>query len=288
MSKSYIKDMKSLITEQINLIEIRQHILHIPKADAAYKRKPEWHFHSAAEIFIQVSGVSCMHTINDKIICSQKEMMIIPKGISHSEKVVPGKSAFKNIVIAFERETISIHSAIENNNSLPVINELQQYSSEYVPDIIRYLNNVTLWNNISSSLHNEAARNLLLAVLNLILDNVEDPARCQRKETYKVSQCRRLVFEYLVNPQLSVIWLANNIKCAPDYLSYIFHKETNSKLAVYINDKRIEFAKELLSESNLNIAEISQTCGYRDPGYMTRQFKKRCGESPRSYRNNMN
>ncbi len=287
MSTQFLSELKSLISEQIVLIEMRQHKLHIPKACDLYTKKGKWHFHSTAEIFIQVSGKSCMQTINGQTICSKKEMMIIPKGISHYEEICHGSVDFRNIVIAFGRKTISIHSAIKREGNLPQINELQQFVSENVPDIVRYLESVILWNNSSSALYNTAARNLLLTVFSLILNNIEDPVRYQRQESRKVNQCRRLVSEHLANQQLSVIWLANIIKCTPDYLSHIFHMETNSKLSVYINDKRVEFAKELLLESILNIAEISYTCGYRDPGYMTRQFRKRCGESPRSYRNGM-
>lgn len=52
----------------------------------------------------------------------------------------------------------------------------------------------------------------------------------------------------------------------------------------YINSRRIEKAKELLTISTLSIGEISYEVGVQDPQYFTRLFKNKVGETPTSYR----
>lgn len=62
-------------------------------------------------------------------------------------------------------------------------------------------------------------------------------------------------------------------------------KEAFGKTPVeYISDIRLDRATHYLSDSNLPIGEIATLCGYPDPLYFSRIFKKKCGISPLDYR----
>ena len=52
--------------------------------------------------------------------------------------------------------------------------------------------------------------------------------------------------------------------------------------------KQFDNAKILLKEMDLPISTISEMCGFADPLYFSRQFKKRMGISPTEYRNQFN
>jgi AraC-like DNA-binding protein len=52
----------------------------------------------------------------------------------------------------------------------------------------------------------------------------------------------------------------------------------------YLTQIRINEAKFLLSNSPLNVAEISSIVGYDDPLYFSRVFKKVTGISPKNYK----
>jgi len=49
---------------------------------------------------------------------------------------------------------------------------------------------------------------------------------------------------------------------------------------------RLEYAKRMLSSTELNINEIAQIVGYNDPFHFSRYFKKLTGCSPKEYREN--
>lgn len=49
---------------------------------------------------------------------------------------------------------------------------------------------------------------------------------------------------------------------------------------------RLEYAKRMISSTELNINEIAQVVGYNDPFHFSRYFKKLTGCSPKQYREN--
>ncbi|HTF94783.1 MAG TPA: helix-turn-helix domain-containing protein [Cellvibrio sp.] len=52
----------------------------------------------------------------------------------------------------------------------------------------------------------------------------------------------------------------------------------------YLQEIRINTAKDLLKTSNLSISEIASKVGYEDTGYFTRLFKKHLSTTPNAYR----
>ena len=52
----------------------------------------------------------------------------------------------------------------------------------------------------------------------------------------------------------------------------------------FIDNYRLRYAAQLLSEDKYNISMIAELCGYRSRGTFTRLFKERYGMSPTEYR----
>jgi len=68
------------------------------------------------------------------------------------------------------------------------------------------------------------------------------------------------------------------------YYSEWFKKEMGQPPAEYIQQKRIERAKELLSHTNLSIMQIACEIGYNYESSFTKVFKLRENVSPKAYR----
>jgi two-component system response regulator YesN len=51
----------------------------------------------------------------------------------------------------------------------------------------------------------------------------------------------------------------------------------------FLIDHRIEKAKELLLEPGASIKQVSVACGYADPNYFSRLFKKVTGLTPTAF-----
>lgn len=68
------------------------------------------------------------------------------------------------------------------------------------------------------------------------------------------------------------------------YLSQLFKKKTGEKFVDFLNDVRIEKAKELLTNTDKKMYSIAKAVGYDNTKYFFRIFKKRMGITPEQYR----
>ncbi len=68
------------------------------------------------------------------------------------------------------------------------------------------------------------------------------------------------------------------------YISRMFKKELGTSFIDYLNDIRIEKAKELLKDVKYKSYEVASLVGIPDPHYFSRLFKKHSGISPSEYR----
>lgn len=85
--------------------------------------------------------------------------------------------------------------------------------------------------------------------------------------------------------ELTLVSLAAKYCVESSYFSRMFKQETGKNLMLYITDKRVEKAKEIMHQSDISMAEIAFMVGYDDYTYFSKVFKKVTGVSPREYRN---
>lgn len=69
-------------------------------------------------------------------------------------------------------------------------------------------------------------------------------------------------------------------------LNEIFNKITSMTCMNYFVKMRIDLAKIMLAETQINISEISARVGYEDPNYFVKVFRKEVGTTPSQYRVN--
>lgn len=74
------------------------------------------------------------------------------------------------------------------------------------------------------------------------------------------------------------------VNISPYYFSKVFKEASGLNFIEYLTNIRIEKAKNLLENSNLSIKEICVSCGYTDPNYFSRSFKKNVGVTPTEYK----
>lgn len=88
--------------------------------------------------------------------------------------------------------------------------------------------------------------------------------------------------------QMSLETVAKQVYVNPAYLSHIFKKYTGENFTEYLTSMRINYAKQLLIDTEYKIYEIGRMAGFGDSCYFSNVFKKREGVSPNEYRTNRN
>ena len=68
------------------------------------------------------------------------------------------------------------------------------------------------------------------------------------------------------------------------YLIRLFRKNTGKTFCTYLNGYRIYKAAEMLENTDKNILEVSEACGFRNVAYFIKVFRNHTGFTPRKYR----
>ena len=86
------------------------------------------------------------------------------------------------------------------------------------------------------------------------------------------------------DPNLSLALLADQFEISQPYLSSLFKQTQGINLSTYIENIRIEKAKDFLNTTDLTISKISEMVGYGSTNSFCRAFKRVTGVSTSEYR----
>jgi AraC-like DNA-binding protein len=78
--------------------------------------------------------------------------------------------------------------------------------------------------------------------------------------------------------------LCNDVYISKFYLTHLFKKYLGKTPLQYIIRKKIDMAKILLFKSDMTIQDVAARCGYEDPNYFGKIFKKHEGMTAAEYR----
>lgn len=281
---TFEKEIRSILAVWLERIRKEPISIRVLPITDPYIPRKGLHFHPVPELALQLSGISLMRCRDGIVRCKPGEIMVLPRGTGHHEEVQKVAGRFRNIVILFGQHTISIHASEAGPNRRPRQTQFYQVPVDDPARLYIFLDELITFAHSGRPHAGAAMQGLMTAFLASLLDTCNQPSAIQRNDSFKTSLCRRLITEHLSSKSLNVAWLSEQIDCSADYLSNLFHRETGSTITGHINSKRIAFAKSLLETSRLNIAEISQACGYSNAGYFTRQFRRLTGKTPREFR----
>lgn len=110
------------------------------------------------------------------------------------------------------------------------------------------------------------------------------PGKQKHKAENLVADSVRLIEQNLGNESFGVNDIAEALHISSSYLSKIFRKNLGATCIEYINQKRLEKAKDLLAHTTMTQEEIAHAVGYANVHYFSMLFKKLSGETPGQYR----
>ncbi|MCX7773189.1 MAG: response regulator [Clostridia bacterium] len=111
--------------------------------------------------------------------------------------------------------------------------------------------------------------------------------RINRFNTKSIKLIVKKAVEYIrenYKEPLTLNDVAAHVYVSPSYVSRMFGRELGKNFVDYLNEVRIEKAKELLNDIRYKTYEIADRVGIQDARYFSRLFKKYTGLTPTEFR----
>lgn len=100
-------------------------------------------------------------------------------------------------------------------------------------------------------------------------------SRIQRTADYL---CSRLAEHFSLED------LASHVGLSTSRIAHLFREQTGTTPLQFLEDKRMERARQLLEATSQTVEAVGRDVGYDDPFYFSKRFKAQAGVSPREYR----
>lgn len=95
---------------------------------------------------------------------------------------------------------------------------------------------------------------------------------------------KALLLESYRNPDLTVEGVGRDLGMNTDKISSLLKKHTGLTFKPFLNQLRMEKARELLETTEEQITLIAESAGFNSPSHFNRVFKNQTGQTPSEYR----
>jgi AraC-like DNA-binding protein len=258
--------------------------LHVLPTTTAFKPVEGMIHHRDFEFLIQLIGTSCWHHAEGCEKVAPGELLLIPSGVAHREDHNIGKSASCNLNVYVMRDGVAFHANVYPRPEDWTFLACWAGSGGWHSTLYNSLAGAVVAHTVGAKSSKAAMEGLLVAFLTGLQDCIITCQDVPYSSTHLVERCRKQLINNLSSPSLSVAFLAKRLGCSADYLSNCYSRQIGKTITQTINAERLALAQELLRISAMNISEIAVACGYADPGYFGRLFKRLVGITPRAYR----
>lgn len=247
-----------------------------PQDGMAYHFKPEIHF--------QLEGESEFIVPGGKLLLLAGEIAILPALVPHRLLLAGGRSASRRMVVGFYSSAVSIHYDQADRGDSPAVEAIGFYHTARLRQLVE-LTELVIDYHQGNRPHAATVRHALeMSLLWMLVDLLDDEVSEMGSDSNRIFQIKWLVHSHLSNPELSVTFLAEQMRVSAGHLSHLFGEGADGSLIQYIHQQRVARAIEALGSNKLSVSEIAWACGFTDPGYFGRIFRKQTGLTPQAYR----
>ncbi len=146
------------------------------------------------------------------------------------------------------------------------------------------------YSNLNSNIPNKETAKAVIMPLTYIMNKLVEILLNNKTNEEELSNSKKIYFDILnyignnLNRPIFIKDVSAHVNYSQSFVSKIFKKYSGKSLIEYVLDLKLKTAKEFLRNTDLSITDIALKIGYYNANDFTSIFKKRVGESPRSFR----
>ena len=222
------------------------------------------HLHSNWELIFCTSGDGKMIFGDSTMPYSANDVVVIPPLLPHENVSTAG---FTNIHINMEEATL---------------NQTGPFKISADPN--GFLQSAFSAAFYYYSGHSEG-RSLLLPLYGQLIVATLAMQMPERLHSETVQELENDILKNYLDRSYDLNAFLNTLPFSAGYLKKLFKKETGLTPHQYLTDKRLENGASYLAANggSQSISEIAHHCGFSDPLYFSRVFKRKYGVAPRDY-----
>jgi AraC-like DNA-binding protein len=266
----------------------------ILKGDSIAWNNP-WHFHPEIELLYCIRGKGTNYVGNYIAPICEGEVLLFGRNLPHTRQrdrdyynaqpdaqpetiVVQFREDFLGEAIFSMPEFQHIGKLLENaQRGIAFLGATRSSIAERLSELNRYSGSDAIIRLLG--LLNEMGRSTELSFLN----HSRYPIELNDKDTLRINQVFNYVHEHF-REHISLSDIAGVANLSPAAFCRYFKTRTRNSFVDYVNQIRVEYARELLMEGRLDITQVSFSSGFNNLSNFNKQFKKMAGETPSQYR----
>ena len=215
-------------------------------------------------VYVLFGSASYEYPDGDSFLAVKDDLLYMPAGVPYLTRC--GEEEFLHLTVNFNRSgAISLPRRRNCSESPAVRRDMQKLVEE--------------WSR-RQSFYAERCTGMLYLLLCKELDIAKEGSHSPDE---KIRTAIRLMGDNY-RQEISIPQLAESCGISETYFRRLFTRAYGMSPLDYITHLRITYACELLRNTSLSIETVGYECGYGDPAYFCRVFKKNTGLSPSAYR----
>ncbi len=245
------------------------------------------HWHDYFEIFLIIEG-SVTHIVNGIIQqLDEGTLVFIRPGDVHKYICKEEKVRFLNLAISKQtmyRLMDYLGSAFNKNKMLgSILPPSVKVSDKFKRKMLKNFQKVNTLSSDKISGFKLFMRAYLMEIItSCFLTDDEASENDDNIPEWLSDVCKQMyIKENFVAGNKRMVELSGKSR---EYLSRSLKKYMNTSLSDYVYNIRLEYASNMLKNSNMSISEICDDCGFDNLSYFYRKFNERYGSTPSAFR----
>lgn len=252
-----------------------------------------WHWHEEFELAYMVRGSLHVRAGSTSFVVSQGDAYFINSSVLHASEPL-SKGSIQKTCVFNARLIAAKDSIICQKYVLPLMGRddlpgcvIAPYSPEK-QQLIEIIEHAWDAGATNAKHHEITVRNGYTDALVWLLEEApataaEDASGKAHKEELRFRQMLSFIEAHL-GDAIALGGIAESAHISISECLRCFRARTGTTPMQYVSEMRLEKSRDLLAKTDLKVTEIAALCGYTDPGYFARIFKKAEGMTASEYR----